>query len=302
MTSSTHKPLMVSTAPLLFVLLWATGFVVSRLIAGHVAPVWFLGLRFPLALVFLLGLALWQRAAWPSPRLAFHAAVTGIFMHALYLCPFYWAVAQGMPAGVISLVTGLQPLFVAFLAVPMLGERVEFKHWLGLVIGITGVALVLLPKLSFSLLGGITPFTTALAVFGTASIAFGTVYQKKFATGIALATGGVWQYVGASAVALMLSFVLGDFHFDYSFEAWAAMFWAVVVLSVFTILLLVWLINQGAVSKLSSVNFLVPGVTALMTYLLFDEKLSAVQLLGMVVCAAAVLVVNRASTTAKALQ
>jgi len=286
---------MLAAAPLVFVILWATGFVVSRLIAGHVAPVWFLGLRFPLAMLCMLGLAFWQKAAWPSARPAFHAAVTGIFMHALYLCPFYWAVAHGMPAGVISLVTGLQPLFVAFLAVPILGERVELKHWLGLVIGITGVALVLLPKLNFALLGGITPLTIALAVFGTASIAFGTVYQKKFASGIALATGGVWQYAGAAVVTLLISLVLDDYHFDDSIQAWSAMVWAVLVLSVLTILLLVWLINQGAVSKLSGMNFLVPGVTALMTYILFDEKLLPLQLLGMVVCAAAVLVVSRAS-------
>jgi len=295
MPSATHKPLLLATAPLAFVLLWATGFVVSRLIAGHVAPVWFLGLRFPAAMILMVGLALWQKATWPGATLAFHAAVTGIFMHALYLCPFYWAVAQGMPAGVIALVTGLQPLFTAFLAVPMLGERVEAKHWLGLGIGITGVALVLLPKLSFAALGGITPLTIALAILGTASIAFGTVYQKKYATGIALSTGGVWQYAGASVTALLITFVIGDFSFDNSVQAWAAMFWAVIVLSVFTILLLVWLINQGAVSKLSSMNFLVPGVTALMTFVLFDERLVPVQLLGMAVCAAAVLVVNRAS-------
>ena len=299
MPEQTYKPTYVTAAPLVFVVLWATGFVVSRLLAGHVAPVWFLGLRFPAAMVLMLAFALWQRAHWPSSRLAFHAFVTGIFMHALYLCPFYWAVANGMPAGVIALVTGLQPLFTAFLAVPMLGEKVEVKHWTGLAIGITGVALVLLPKLSFSLIGGITPLTIALAVFGTLSIAFGTVYQKKFATGIALSTGGVWQYAGAGLVALILSAVIGDFRFDYSWQAWTAMGWAVIVLSVLTILLLVWLINRGAVSKLSSVNFLVPGVTALMTYVLFDEKLSGVQLLGMAICACAVLVVNASTTQTK---
>lgn len=295
MLQATHKSFTLTIAPLVFVLLWATGFVVSKLSAGHVAPVWFLNLRFLFALLFMLGMAFWQKARWPGPRLAFHAAVTGVFVHALYLCPFYWSVANGMPAGVIALVTGLQPLFTAFLAVPMLGERVEGKHWLGLVIGITGVVMVLLPKLSFALLGGITPLTIALSVLGTLSIAFGTVYQKKFATGIALSTGGVWQYAGAGLVAWLITLVLGDYMFDDSLRAWAAMGWAVIVLSVFTILLLMWLINQGAVSKLASMNFLVPGVTSLMTYFLFGETLLPVQLFGMAICACAVLVVNRAT-------
>ena len=218
-------------------------------------------------------------------------------MHGLYLAPFYWAVAHGMPAGVISLIAGLQPLFTAFMAVPLLGEKVAPRHWLGLVIGLCGIAMVLAPKLNFALLGGITPFTTLLAVFGTASLSFATVYQKKFATGIALSTGGVWQYVGASLTVLLISVVLGDFTFDASAQAWAALSWAVIVLSIGTVTLMVWLINQGAVSKLSSLMFLVPGVSSLMTYVLFDERLSLVQLLGMAVCAAAVLVVNRASAT-----
>ncbi len=302
MLNDNAKLFVTRLAPLVFVVLWATGFVVSRLIAGHVAPVWFLGIRFPAALAFMLALALWQGARWPAPRLAFHAAVTGTFMHGLYLAPFYWAVAHGMPAGVISLIAGLQPLFTAFLAVPMLGEKVSGRHWLGLVIGLCGIALVLAPKLSFALLGGITPFTTALAVFGTASLSFATVYQKKFASGIALSTGGVWQYVGASATVLLISFVLGDYAFDGSVQAWAAMGWAVLVLSICTVTLMVWLINRGAVAKLSSLMFLVPGVSSLMTYVLFDERLSLIQLIGMIVCAAAVLVVNRAATTPEAAQ
>ncbi|HEY5364036.1 MAG TPA: DMT family transporter [Aestuariivirga sp.] len=295
MLQATHKSFALTIAPFAFVVLWATGFVVSKLLAGHVAPVWFLGIRFPLAMAFMLAVALWQKAHWPSPRLAFHASVTGVFMHALYLCPFYWAVSNGMPAGVIALVTGLQPLFTAFLAVPMLKERVELKHWLGLVIGITGVCLVLLPKLSFALIGGITPLTISLAVFGTLSIAFGTVYQKKFSSGIPLSTGGVWQYAGAGVTALIITAIIGDYQFDFSLQAWAALGWAVIVLSVFTILLLLWLINRGAVSKLASMNFLVPGVTALMTYLWFGETLLPVQLFGMAICACAVLVVNRAA-------
>ena len=280
-------------APVMFVVLWSTGFVVAKFSAGHVAPVWFLTLRFPAALVFMLGLVIWQKAAWPAPRLAMHAAITGVFMHALYLSPFYSAVVLGMPAGVVALIAGLQPMVTAFLAVPMLGERVSPRHWIGLAVGLFGVMLVLLPRLHFGLLGGITPFTIALTIFGMASISFGTIYQKKFASGIALATGGVWQYVGASIAVLIISLVIGDFSFDSSVQAWAALGWAVVVLSICTVLLMVWLINQGAVSRLSSLMFLVPGVAALMSFVLFGETLTLVQLLGMAVCACAVLVVQR---------
>ena len=292
MTSPSAKPLLISLAPMIFVVLWATGFVVARLSAGHVAPVWFLALRFPIAGVFMLALALWQKAPWPDAKGAFHACVAGALLHGLYLSPIYWAVANGLPAGVSALIVGLQPFLTAFMAAGILGEKISSRHWLGLGVGLLGIGLVLAPKLSFTLLGGITPFTTALAVFGAVAIALGSVYQKKFASTLALATGGVWQYVGASLVAMLIALALGDFAFDGSVQSWAALGWAVIVLSIISILLLLMLINRGEVSRVSSWIFLVPAVSSLMTYALFGEKLSALQLAGMAVCGAAVFAVN----------
>lgn len=293
MSSPPAKPLIVALAPLVFVVLWATGFVVARFSAGHVAPVWFLAIRFPLAGIFMLVLALIQRAPWPDATGALHAGVTGALMHGFYLAPIYWAVANGLPAGVSALIVGLQPLITSFVAALILGERVSGRHWLGLAIGLLGIALVLEPKINFSVLSGISPLTVGLSVFGAVSISLGSVYQKKFASGIALATGGVWQYVGASIVTLAISAVLGDFLFDNSVQAWVALAWAVIVLSIISILLLLMLINQGEVSRVSSLIFLVPAVSSLMTFVLFGETLTLIQIVGMIVCAGAVLVIQR---------
>ena len=287
--------MLVAMAPPLFVVLWATGFVVAKLSAGHVAPIWFLGLRFPIACVFMFCVALYQRAAWPNLAHAFHASVAGALMHGGYLAPIYWAVAHGLPAGVSALIVGLQPLITAFLAAWILGERIHARHWFGLVAGLIGIALVISPKLHFQGAEGITPLTVGLALFGAACISFGTVYQKRFATGIALATGGTWQYVGGSLVVLISAYFVEDFFFDNSLQAWWALGWAVIVLSIVAITLMMILIREGAVSKVSSLIFLVPAVAALMTYILFGETLNLIQILGMVVCAAAVLIVNRTS-------
>jgi len=287
--------MLVAMAPPLFVVLWATGFVVAKLSAGHVAPIWFLGLRFPIACVFMFCVALYQRAAWPNLAHAFHASVAGALMHGGYLAPIYWAVAHGLPAGVSALIVGLQPLITAFLAAWILGERIHARHWFGLVVGLIGIALVISPKLHFQGAEGITPLTVGLALFGAACISFGTVYQKRFATGIALATGGTWQYVGGSLVVLISAYFVEDFFFDNSLQAWWALGWAVIVLSIVAITLMMILIREGAVSKVSSLIFLVPAVAALMTYILFGETLNLIQILGMVVCAAAVLIVNRTS-------
>ncbi len=285
--------LLVAAAPVVFVLMWATGFVVARLSAPHADPLTFLGIRFPIAGVLFALIAIALAAPWPGAKQAFHASVAGIFLHGGYLGPVYWAVAHGMPAGVSALIVGLQPLMTAILAAALVKEKISLRHWAGLAVGILGVALVVSPKLELAHTGGITPLTTAINVLGALSISFGTVYQKRFATALNLASGGAWQYVGASIAVLIPAFLFEEMRFDATFEAWFALGWSVIVLSLGAITLLMLLIRLGDVGRVSSLIFLVPGVSALIAYGLFGERLSLVQIFGMAVCAAAVLIVTR---------
>jgi drug/metabolite transporter (DMT)-like permease len=291
--SNTFSRLLIAAAPSVFVVLWGSGFVVARLSAPHVDPFTFLAIRFPIAAAILAVIAGLAGAPWPGGRLAVHAAIAGILMHTLYLAPVYWSVAHGMPAGVAALIIGLQPLLTALMAGAMVQEPISLRHWLGLLIGILGVALVVLPKLSPGLLGGITPVTTLVTLVGAIGISLGTVYQKKFATGLHIASGGVWQYLGAGLTSAMLALAFEDLRFDGTVNAWLALAWSVVVLSLGAITLLMMLIRQGAVAQVASLIYLVPAVAAMMAYVLYDETLTATQLVGMAVCAAGVLIVNR---------
>ena len=289
-------PTWIVFAPALFVVLWATGFVVARLSAGHVEPLTFLSIRFPIAGTLFVAIALYQRAAWPNVTQACHAAIAGALLHGGYLGPVYWAVAHGMPAGVSALIVGLQPLMTAFLAVGMVGEKIVARHWFGLAVGILGVGLVVWPKLAFDAMSGITPLTTGLCIFGAFSVSLGTVYQKRFATGLNLASGGVWQYAGASLVVIIGAVLSEKFGFDGSFSAWLALGWSVIVLSLAAITLLMLLIRHGDVARVSGLIYLVPAVAALSTYVVFGETLVPVQILGMAVCAGAVFIVTRAKS------
>lgn len=284
---------LIAAAPVLFVLMWATGFVVARLSAPHADPLTFLAIRFPIAGLCFAAIALALHAPWPGSRQAFHAIVAGAFLHGGYLGPVYWAVAHGMPAGVSALIVGLQPLMTAILAAWMVKEKIALRHWAGLAVGILGVALVVSPKLQAGFSGGITPVTTAVNVFGALSISFGTVYQKRFATALNLASGGAWQYVGATLAVAIPAVLMEEMRFDGSFDAWFALGWSVIVLSLGAITLLMLLIRLGDVGRVASLIFLVPGVSALMAYFLFGETLTPVQILGMAVCAGAVLIVTR---------
>ena len=288
-------PNWIAFAPGLFVVLWATGFVVAKLSASHVEPLTFLSIRFPIAGTLFVVIALLQQATWPNAKQAFHAVVAGALLHGGYLGPVYWAVAHGMPAGISALIVGLQPLMTTILAAAIVGEKIVARHWLGLGVGILGVGLVVWPKLALGGVAGITPATTILCVFGAFSVSLGTVYQKRFATGLNLASGGVWQYVGASLVVVAGAVATENFGFDGSSSAWFALGWSVIVLSLAAITLLMLLIRHGDVSRVSGLIYLVPAVAALMTYLLFGETLVPLQILGMAVCAGAVFIVTRKS-------
>lgn len=280
-------------APAVFVLLWASGFVVARLTAGHVEPVSFLAYRFPLAALLMLALTLLFRQRHLLRSEALHAATVGLLLHAGYLAPIYWAVTHGLPGGVSALIVGLQPLVTAFMAAPVLGEHITRKHWLGLITGIVGVALVLSPKFSFDMVGGITPLTAGLGFFGMLCATSGTIYQKRFAAHLPFLSSTMWQYVGASVAVIGFAALTEDFGFDGSLQAWAGLFWATIVISLGAILILMRLIRDGEVAKVSTLIFLVPGVTALITWAMFNETLTTVQVLGMAVTAGAVMIVNR---------
>ncbi len=280
-------------APSLFVLLWSTGYIGARLGAPHSEPLSFLTIRFSIAVGLLAVVAVIARAKWPSAIDAGHAMVVGTLIHGIYLGGVFWAIDRGMPAGVAALIVGLQPVLTALVAGPILGERIGSKHWSGLAIGLVGVAMVLAPKLDVAN-QGISIATIVPTVIGTVAITIGTVYQKRFATGTDLMTGGVFQYIGALAVVGIGALIVERFEIAWTGEFIIALAWLVLVLSIGAISLLMLLIRAGAVSRIASLFYLVPAMTALIAFFLFGETLNWVQLAGMAVTAIAVALVARA--------
>ena len=186
-------PVWLAFTPGVFVFLWATGFIGARLTAGEAEPFSFLFVRCVLVASILAVAALLAGAPWPSRRAAGHALVVGALIHGAYLGLVFWSITHGLPAGVAALIVGLQPLLTALLAAPLLGERITARHWLGLAVGLLGIALVVLPKLTFTA-QGITPATVAGAVAATLSIAIGSIYIRTIKDEF----GGLYEAIAAS--------------------------------------------------------------------------------------------------------
>lgn len=286
-----HGPFWRDPLPALFVVLWSTGFIGSKLGAPYSEPFTFLGIRFALAALLMTGIGLAFRVQWPNTLLRIsHAIVVGILIHGTYLGGVFWAIDNGLSAGVSALIVSLQPLVTSIAAKPMLDEKATLRQWAGLVLGFLGVALVVEQKLDFSTGIGLDTAVGEtlgdgaglIACFiGMLAISAGSLYQKRFCVGESLRGHQAIQLTAAATLMGILSFSLESRELIWSAEFVVAMAWLVCVMSVGTFTLLYVLIRRGAASQVSSLFYLVPPVTAIMAYFLFDETLGPLALTGM---------------------
>ena len=266
------------SAPLLFVLLWSTGFIGAKLGLPHADPLSFLLIRYLLVLSLMTLVALLMRAPWPrDARQWFHIGVSGLLVHAIYLGGVFMAIGKGLPAGVASLVVGIQPLLTAVGAGWLLNEAVLARQWAGLALGFVGVALVVSGKLGSTF--GLDALWPALAAL--AGITLGTLYQKRFCPSFDWRTGAIAQFLPTAVATAVVVNVTNSFRVEWVPEFIFALAWLVLVLSVGAVSLLNMLIRRGSAVNLASLFYLVPPSTALIAWLLFDEKLAGMALVGM---------------------
>lgn len=283
------EPAWYAILPGVFVVFWATGFIAGKLGLPHAGPFTFLSIRFILVIALLTIIAIAMGAPWPKRDTLMRIAIGGLFVHAGYLGMTFAAISVGVEAGVSAMMAGLQPILTAALAAPLFGEVVTKRQWAGLFLGLIGVALVLQNKLS---LGLGTPLGMLFAFLSAVSMTAGTLWQKKFGAQMDLRTGSVVQFTASLIVTAPIAYFLEDFRHEWAPNFIIAMAWLVVVLSIGTIFVLFTVIKRGAISKVSSLFFLVPPTTALMAWILFNETLGALSFAGMLLIAIAVAMVT----------
>ncbi|HEX5951822.1 MAG TPA: His/Gly/Thr/Pro-type tRNA ligase C-terminal domain-containing protein, partial [Rhodanobacteraceae bacterium] len=187
----------------------------------------FLILRFTFVIALMLPAALLLRARWPrSLRESTHIAIAGMLLQGGYLGGVFAAIAAGMPAGIVALVVGLQPILTALAAAPLLKERTSVRQWSGLALGFGGVALVVSQKLS---LDGLSIAGIAWVLLGLLSITAGTLYQKRFCPSFDLRTGTVIQFAAGTLLLLPLALLTETMHVQWTGEFVFALAWLVLV-------------------------------------------------------------------------
>ena len=300
--------MLATFAPALFVALWSTGFVVARAIAPYADPNLFLLARFAGTAALFAVVAVAMRAPWPRARETGRHLFAGALLQGVYLGAGYWAVAQGLSAGVMALLGALQPLLTAAIAARLFGERLAPRRWTGMSLGLAGVVLVLSPKLYAAMhaAGGAIADTAAqhghahpllvviVAVAAVGSITAGTLYQKTSLAQADIRSASAVQNAGAAIVAAALALGLGETRWVASPTLWFSLAWGIVMLSGAGVTLLVWMVRHGDAARATALLFLAPPLAALASWLLFGETLTPTQMAGFGVALAGVLIARRA--------
>jgi drug/metabolite transporter (DMT)-like permease len=288
--------------PALFVLLWSTGFVGAKYGLPYAPPFTFLALRLAVAAALLTALAAALRSIGMPRRVQYgRASVAGLLLHAGYLGGVFYGISIGVPAGVSAVIVSLQPVLTAVLAARVLGERPSARQWVGLALGLGGVALVVGPGIAEA--GSAEPLPVAglvSCVVALASGTLGTVWQKRHGDGIPLVWGTAVQYAAAAAVLLALALATEDLSIRWTGHFVLAFVWLVLVLSIGAVLLLLLLLRRGTAAGVSSLYYLVPPATAVEAFFLFGERLGVLALIGIGVTAVGVALVVAPRRSAQA--
>ena len=282
-------------APVIFVLLWSTGFVGAKYILPYSEPFVFLTIRYALAMTTLLIVARVMKEPLKISRAQVIQSIkVGVFLQVVYIGGVFYAISLGVSAGVTSVLVSVQPILVSVLAVKFLNEKLGTRKIFGLILGFTGVLLLLLPKLFQGVFAfgysGLGIVSGVLALLGTTT---GYLLQKKGGSDIPFLPGTAVQFATATVLFALASTLFEEWKITTSFQFFLALSWIVFALSIGSIFLLFYLLKNDSASSVSSLYYLVPPLTAIQAYLFFRERITWIGLLGMGLAAIGTLLVTK---------
>ena len=280
--------------PLIFIGLWSSAFLAAKVGVQYSTPFAMLLVRFVLvSLVFAAMLPfarIWRDRPAPRPTRAVigWTALVGIMLHSVYLGSVFFALSLGLPAGIAALIVSLQPLLASGLAIFLFGERLRAIQIGGMLAGLGGVFLVLLPKMG----GSMPTLGLASVCFGLCAVTFGTLLQKQIGGKIDLLVSNLLQSVAASAFLALICLTLETPRISWEMPFILALAWQVLMVSAEAYVILMVLIQRDTMASVSSLMFLVPPTTAIIAAIGFNEPLTIPGIIGFCLTSAGVYLVT----------
>ena len=289
--------LFIRLAPLLFVMLWSTGFIAAKYSMANADPFVFLCLRMTITAIVLIPIVCLAGAKLPKNIFSYrHDMVTGVLLHCCYLGFLFWPIKDGMPSGIVAIIIGIQPILTTALATMYIGESLSLRKVAGLLLGFIGVSIVILGKFGIDLSssGGLSGFYISLCILSLIALSVGVFYQKKFCDQSQLLSGTLMQYVAASIATALFAFMFGEtWQIDWTAGFALALVWQVLGLSIGAVVLLMTIIKLGEAGRVSSMFYLIPPLVVIEAHFLFGETLGLLSVAGMFLCIIGVYFVNR---------
>lgn len=275
-----QKKLLVTLAPWIFVFLWSTGFVAAKFTVQYSAPFHLLFLRGLFSCIVFFALALILKASFPSRAGVMRSLIVGLFLQSFFLGGCFYAIHLHMPPSIVALVTGLQPVLTALIVSVLHNQRLSPWKWLGITIGFIGVFLVLSPGKHSIDFNPVALFSVSIGLLG---VTIGSLYQRKTQGDGHVVTTTFLQYVTLTITMGAISFLFASPPTQWSVSFALGLTWLVIGVSVLAILLLIFMIHSGEATKVATYFYLVPILTAIEEWLLFDQAITVPMILGMVV-------------------
>ena len=284
-----EEKLLLRFAPIIFVLLWSTGYLSGRILRPYVDPLTFSAFRFAIASGLLTLLVFTGQSQWPrSIKTWLHLSVCGVLIQGFFVAGMMTAVNLGLEMSTAALVGGMQPILTAVLAAFWIRETIVRRQQLGFVLGFFGVALVVWEG---SNMGSVPKDGLIISIFAVLGITLGTIYQKRFIPNTDLLAGTAIQFAAASIPVAILALIFEEHRVEWNAAVIGTGLWLVFVQSIGAVLILYYMIRAGAVSRVASLFYLVPPICALQGYFFFNEQLTVLQMLGIALSTVAVVII-----------
>jgi drug/metabolite transporter (DMT)-like permease len=279
-----------SILPFAFIFLYGSGFIFTQYGLQNSSPMAFLGIRFFIAFWILLIIAYVLKVPIPkSKKEFFQIAFAGSLTVGTFSIGVFLSISYGVSGALNALIIALQPIVVTFLALKFLNEEINKRIWLGLIMGFIGVEFVVISKLDTSYDSIVGIFWSIVGLLG---LSFGSLYQKKYCTGMNLYSGGAIQTLSSTILVVPFLF-FEDIQITWNTDFIIALLYMSVGVSIGALSLLYIMIKNGEVSKVSSIFYLVPVSAAIVSYFLLGETMQWNVIVGIVTVLIGITLINK---------
>ena len=281
---------MVRIFPFLFILLWSSAFITTKPIVDNSDPFAALAFRFFFVAIGFYFFSIFQKQSiFVNKKNIFESIISGVFFHGFYLGGVFYSISIGMPTSIAALIVTLQPILTNILAVPLLGEKVTSKQWVGVLLGFIGATIVLgidvgkeIPQLGL--------IATIIALL---AITLSTIWQKKISNNLSLSVNNFYQAIGGFLFHVLVIIFFAKPYIEFTKTFIIAMSHQIFLVSFGAFTILMFLIKKDSASKTVSIFFLIPATSALMAWFFLGESFTFIDLTGFLIASIGVYIATR---------